>query len=269
MINDFIWLCFLSENNYLPGIHDVLFDDIVEVYKENYDYETIGFINDNGTLNEENLKKYLIKLKERINPINKMIYYLDKKMDSDPTKNNNSDKTNNDANNKTIKFVDDYCTKKNILSKVRGLCKDSFSNSDDIDCNDYKEIKYLEFIRSEFHLEREPKIIKVFKFKNTEKVKENEYINYLKLEKSCKQNDDDDDDECNIILLKGLSYEQEEKLIDECKKNNIKYDEIKYSTIKKGNNEKDIQSKIDEYDQKNIFLKAKEEYYKVKLFFFN
>ena len=102
LIDDFICLCFLSENNYLPGIHDVLFDDIIEVYKKNR--KTIGFINNNGKLNERNLKKYLFKLKEETNSINKMIYYLDKKMDSDSTKNNNSDKTNNNNNNKTIKF---------------------------------------------------------------------------------------------------------------------------------------------------------------------
>jgi len=78
IIDDFICFCFLTENNYLPGVHDVSLDDIIDVYKENY--KTIGFINNNGKLNEANFKKLLILLNKRTDQLNKMLFYLDKEM---------------------------------------------------------------------------------------------------------------------------------------------------------------------------------------------
>lgn len=105
IIDDFICLCFLTESNYLPGVHDVLLDDIIKVYKENY--KTIGFINENGKLNEKKLKKFFILLKKEVNPINKMIYYLDNEMNNNSSSNNNQNttkSTEDDDNNNIIKF---------------------------------------------------------------------------------------------------------------------------------------------------------------------
>lgn len=101
LINDFVCLCFLTRNNYLPGIHDVLFDDIVEVYQENY--KTIRLTNDNGKLNEKGLKIFFHLLKKKIVPINKMVYFLDNKMKSDFSEKVNSTMSNNDDNNLTVK----------------------------------------------------------------------------------------------------------------------------------------------------------------------
>jgi len=292
LINDFICLCFLSENNYLPGIHDVLFDDIVGVYKENY--QTIGFINDNGKLNEGRLKKYLYLLKEKTNPINKMIYYLDK-MNSDFINNYNSDKSNNndDDNNRVIKFgmyfrinyiyniyltnyinyyfiiftefVDDYSVKRNVYREVQSLCNDPNIKSKDIYFKDQNAIKYLKFLCSLFNLEYISGK-KQIQIKNNDKRNNN---NYWNLKNYCNQNNLD------INNLKDLSNEKKENLIKLCKRYNIKYNIITYSIIsKKSDHEEDpfyimndIQSKIDEDDRKGIFLKIKEEYYKVELFY--
>ncbi|OUM63805.1 hypothetical protein PIROE2DRAFT_61072 [Piromyces sp. E2] len=258
----------VAENNYLPGIHDVLFNDIIEVYKENY--KDIGFINNDGKkLNEKNLKKYLLLLKEKVVPINKIIYYLDDKMKrDDPSINNDTIKPDSDDDyNYIIKFelIDRYILKRDIFGIIQCLCNDSNLNSKDTNYRDPIAIKFLKFLCNEFTLEYIPgkKQIKIIDIDNKRGTDEK----YWDFKIFCNKNNLD------IHNLKDLSDKKRSDLISFCKENKIKFNEKTYSSIskKKGHEEdpfnimNDILLKIKKDDQNRLFLNKKEEYYRKNL----
>jgi len=166
-------------------------------------------------------------------------------------------------------YVDDYCIKRIILSKVLSLCNnDPNLESIEISYKEQNEIDYLKFLCSKFDLNCIPGK-KQIQIQNIEKIKENKNKNYLKFEEFCEKN------KLDVEELKDLSYDRKKKLINKCKRYNIRYNEITYSVIsKKKDYEKDpyfkmkfIQKIINKDDQKSYFLNVREEYYKVKVLY--
>ncbi|KAL6631765.1 XRN 5'-3' exonuclease N-terminus-domain-containing protein [Neocallimastix sp. 'constans'] len=259
VIDDFICIMLITENNYLPGIHDVLINDLITNYVENY--TNIGFINCNGKLNEKHLKKYFSILNENINIINKMIFLLD-------NESNSSNKVYNDEfldnNNSIIKFelVNNYSAKKDIFINIQRLCNDpelkykNFNyNSSTIEFLKYLCTKLnLEFIDGKFQI----KIIDVNNKKKT--YKENDYWNFKDY---CNKNNLDLDNLVDLDSDKEYSFKLK------CKEFKIKYNKEKYISIKKNpkyeedyvNNFNNMKLSLNTNEKNKLFEEQKKSYY--------
>ncbi|ORX59232.1 hypothetical protein BCR36DRAFT_89796 [Piromyces finnis] len=261
IIDDFVCLCFLTENNYLPGIHDVQFNDIFEIYKENW--KTIGFINNNGKLNEENLKKFLSKLNDKVSIKNKIIYHLDEKfINFCNGKEDNINSNNDEDRNYIIKYelVNHYMLKSEVFDDIQYFCKDQKSKSKDVDYKDPMAIKYLKFLCSIFKFEyKENNKILINDPENKKGLYDSDH--YWQFKKYLNQNN------LNINHLKNFDDKKKVELLNMCKECNIKYKRNNYITIFKGDDEttplnimKEIESEV--YNKKDFFLSKNEEYYK-------
>ncbi|ORX83882.1 hypothetical protein BCR32DRAFT_307636 [Anaeromyces robustus] len=262
IIDDIICLSFLTENNYLPGVYDIEYDDIIKVYMKFY--KTNEFINNNGKLNEKNLKKFLILLRDEICIVNKMIYYLDNEMKDSCF---NSDKEISskfsEEYDDSIKFgnINIYMFKRIIFQNILNLCKDPKLKYIVIDYKNSKANEFLKFLCFKFNLSyTEKKQITITDADNKNNTYDND--NYWNFKDYCNRYNYD------INNLKNLDDRREYLLLRRCKELNIKYT-IEYSVIsKKENCENDgknilekIKLKIDEDDRNGVYEEMKDDYY--------